>query len=66
MKKRTSDLLIITISIIAIIVLALYDITSYGRITTGFLGMALLLLGSSVIPTILEIRKENKKGGVER
>ena len=66
MKKRTRDLLIITISIVAIIALALADITSYGRITTGFLGMALLLLGSSVIPTILEIRKENKKGGVGR
>ena len=61
MKKSTRHILIILLSIIAIIVLALEDITSYGKLTTGFLGMTVMLLGSILIPTIVDIHKEKKK-----
>ena len=61
MKKKTRSTLIIAISVIAVIALAIVDITSNGKLTTGFLGMIVLLLGSLIIPTIVELVSTNKK-----
>lgn len=61
MRKKTRSILIIIISAITIAALTIIDITSNGKLTTGFLGMLILLLGSLIIPTIIELVKENKK-----
>ena len=61
MKKKTRSILIIIISVITIVALTIIDITSNGKLTTGFLGMLILLLGSLIIPAIIDLTKENKK-----
>lgn len=60
MKKRIRNISILLLSIIATVALALVDITSKGTITTGFLGMAVLVLGSLIIPTAIGLIKENR------
>lgn len=60
MKNRTRNILMIIICVIAAICLAIVDISTYGVITKGFLGMTILLLGSIIIPSIMELIKERK------
>ncbi len=61
MKARTRNIWIIVLCLIAMVALGMYDITSYGRLTTGFLGMAVLLSGASIYPSIVELVKDRKK-----
>jgi len=60
-KNRNRNILLIIICVIATIFLAIADISSYGKITNGFLGMTVMLLGSIIIPSIVELVKQNKK-----
>jgi uncharacterized protein YhfF len=58
---RTRNLLIVILSSVATILLALVDIIENGSLTTGFLGMFILIVTALIIPTIRELMKENKK-----
>jgi hypothetical protein len=60
-KNKTRSWLIVIISITAIIALAFADISDKGMLTTGFLGMLVLILGTLIIPTILELIKEKNE-----
>ncbi len=61
MKMKTRNILIIVLSITGMFALALVDITSNGKLTTGFLGMALLLLGATIYPSALDLVKGRRK-----
>lgn len=60
-KNRTRNILLIIICVIATVLFALADISSYGKITNGFLGMTVLLMGSIIIPSVVERIKQKKK-----
>ncbi len=60
MKKRTRNILLIAIGIIAVTALALADIISRGKLTSGFLGMLVLILGALIIPAAIELKKESE------
>ncbi|MFZ5986522.1 MAG: hypothetical protein ACOYWZ_05260 [Bacillota bacterium] len=55
MKRKTRNLLIIIVTIIVMAALAIADISNNGALTTGFLGMVVLLLGTVIIPTSIEL-----------
>lgn len=63
MSNRTRRILLIVVivlNVIALVALAIADITSKGTLTTGFLGMALLLLGAILIPSVMDLIKGRK------
>jgi hypothetical protein len=50
-KKRP---LIIALTVTAIIALGVIDLVDSGRLTTGFIGLSLLLCGSILIPELFK------------
>lgn len=61
MKRKTRNILVIILSIIAMLALAMVDLTSHGKLTTGFLGMAVLLLGATIYPSVYDLVRKKKK-----
>ncbi len=58
-KKR--NVLIILLCIFGIIALAGIDISEYGKLTTGFKGVVVLISGLTLIPAIVELIKEKRR-----
>lgn len=61
MNNRTKNLIIVIVSVIAIIALAMMDFIEHRMLTTGFLGMVVLISGSIIIPSVVEFIKNRKK-----
>ncbi len=61
MKKRTRNILLIIIALIGISALAAADILSNSTLTTGFLGMVVLISGTLIIPTSIDLIKQKEK-----
>lgn len=61
MKRKTRNILVIILSIIAMLALAMVDLTSHGKLTAGFLGMAVLLLGATIYPSVYDLVRKKKK-----
>lgn len=61
MKEKKRNILTIILGLLCIFTLAMVDITEYGTLTKGFAGMVLLLLGSVIYPSALELIKERRK-----
>jgi hypothetical protein len=60
-KNTARSWLIVIVSIVVIIGLAVADISDNGMLTTGVSGMLVLILGTLIIPTILELKKQKSK-----
>lgn len=58
MKSKKRNFFLILLCVIAIIALAGIGILEYGKLTTGFLGVVVLLSGFILIPAISELIKE--------
>ncbi|HOE08326.1 MAG TPA: hypothetical protein PLU33_11175 [Treponemataceae bacterium] len=52
--KNTKRLIIIALTVIAIIALGIIDLIDSGKLTTGFIGLCLLLCGSILIPELFK------------
>ena len=63
MKSRTRSIIILSLSIIALITLALMDLFESGKLTVRFLGMAVLIAGGLIYPEGRQLLKEIKNSG---
>lgn len=60
MKSRKRSIIILSLSIIALIALALLDLFENGKLTVRFLGMAVLIAGGLFYPEGRQLLKEMK------
>ena len=61
MNSKKRNILLIILGIAGIFSLAMMEVVEKGSLSFGFAGISLLIIGSIIIPSGLELRKEHRK-----